>query len=65
LFHDPTPPAPDLTNKEWTHESTFGEIFNSITRDVAPDFDMGASGDQLKDEDIWNVVPDTRSLAKK
>jgi mono/diheme cytochrome c family protein len=26
---------------------------------------MGAFGDQLKDEDVWNVVNYVRSLAKK
>jgi cbb3-type cytochrome c oxidase subunit III len=63
--NDLTPPAPDLTDKEWKHGSTDGEIFNSIKNGVAPDFNMGAFGDQLKDEDIWKVVNYIRSLAKK
>jgi cbb3-type cytochrome c oxidase subunit III len=62
--NDLTPPAPDLTDKEWKHGSTDGEIFNSIKNGVAPDFNMGAFGDQLKDEDIWKVVNYIRSLAK-
>jgi cbb3-type cytochrome c oxidase subunit III len=63
--NDLTPPAPDLTDKEWTHGSTDGEIFTTIKNGVAPDFSMGAFGDQLKDEDIWTVVNYLRSLAKK
>jgi cbb3-type cytochrome c oxidase subunit III len=63
--NDLTPEAPDLTDKTWKHGSTDGEIFNSIKNGVAPDFSMGAFGDQLKDEDIWKVVNYVRSLAKK
>jgi cbb3-type cytochrome c oxidase subunit III len=63
--NDLTPPAPDLTDNEWKHGSTDGEIFSSIKNGVAPDFNMGAFGDQLKDEDIWNVMNYIRSLAKK
>jgi cbb3-type cytochrome c oxidase subunit III len=63
--NDLTPPAPDLTGKNWKHGSTDGEIFNTIKNGVAPDFNMGAFGEQLKDEDIWNVVNYVRSLAKK
>jgi cytochrome c oxidase cbb3-type subunit 3 len=63
--NDLTPEAPDLTDKTWKHGSTDGEIFNSIKNGVAPDFNMGAFKDQLKDEDIWNVVNYIRSLAKK
>jgi mono/diheme cytochrome c family protein len=63
--NDLTPPAPDLTGKTFKHGSTDGEIFNTIKNGVAPDFNMGAFGDQLKDEDVWNVVNYVRSLAKK
>ena len=63
--NDLTPEAPDLTDKNWKHGSTDGEIFNVIKNGVAPDFNMGAFGDQLKDEDIWKVVNYIRSLAKK
>jgi mono/diheme cytochrome c family protein len=62
--NDLTPPAPDLTDKEWKYGSTDGEIFNSIKNGVAPDFNMGAFGDQLKEEEIWKVVNYVRSLAK-
>ena len=63
--NDLTPPAPDLTGKTFKHGSSDGEIFSTIKNGVAPDFNMGAFGDQLKDEDVWNVVNYVRSLAKK
>jgi cbb3-type cytochrome c oxidase subunit III len=62
--NDLTPPAPDLTGKEWKHGSSEGEIFTSIKVGVPPEFNMAAWGDQLKDEEIWNVVNYVRSLAK-
>jgi mono/diheme cytochrome c family protein len=62
--NDLTPPAPDLTDKEWKHGSTDGEIFSSIKNGVPPELNMGAFGDQLKDEEIWKVVNYIRSLAK-
>jgi cbb3-type cytochrome c oxidase subunit III len=63
--NDLTPPAPDLTSNTWKHGSSDGEIFTTIKNGVAPDFNMGAFGDQLKDEELWNVVNYVRSLAKK
>jgi cytochrome c oxidase cbb3-type subunit 3 len=63
--NDLIPPAPDLTNAQWRHGSTDGEIFNTIKNGVPPELNMGAWGDQLKDPDIWNVVNYIRSLAKK
>jgi mono/diheme cytochrome c family protein len=63
--NDLTPPAPDLTGKSFKHGSTDGEIFNTIKNGVAPDFNMGAFADQLKDEDVWHVVNYLRSLAAK
>jgi cbb3-type cytochrome c oxidase subunit III len=63
--NDLTPPAPDLTGKEWKHGSTDGEIFSSIKNGIPPEFNMAAWSDQLKDEEIWNVVSYVRSLAKK
>jgi cbb3-type cytochrome c oxidase subunit III len=62
--NDLTPEAPDLTDKEWKHGSTDGEIFTNIKKGIGPEFNMGAFGDQLKDEDIWRVVNYIRSLAK-
>ena len=63
--NDLTPEAPDLTDKVWKRGSTDGGIFTTIKNGVAPAFEMGAFGDQVKDEDIWKVVNYVRSLAKK
>jgi len=63
--NDLTPEAPDLTGSSFKRGSTDGEIFSTIKNGVPPDFNMGAFGDQLKDEDVWNVVNYVRSLAKK
>ena len=62
---DISPPAPDLTDKEWKRGSTDGEIFSVIKNGVPPDLAMEPWGDRIKDPDIWNVVNYIRSLAKK
>jgi mono/diheme cytochrome c family protein len=58
-------PAPDLTDAEWKHGSTDGEIFAVIKNGVPPDLNMEPWGDRIKDDDIWNVVNYVRSLAPK
>jgi len=58
-------PAPDLTDAEWQHGSTDGEIFTNIKDGIPPDLMMGPFGDRLKDNDIWNVVNFVKSIAKK
>jgi len=63
--NDLIPAAPDLTDKEWKHGSTDGEIFDVIKNGVPPDLNMIPFGDQLKDTDIWNVVNYLKSVAKK
>ena len=63
--NDLIPAAPDLTDKEWKHGSTEGEIFSVIKNGVPPELNMVPFGDQIKDPDIWNVVNYIRSLAKK
>jgi len=63
--NDLIPAAPDLTDKEWKHGSTDGEIFAVIKNGVPPDLNMIPFGDQLKDQEIWNVVNYLRSLAKR
>jgi len=63
--NDLIPAAPDLTDKEWTHGSTDGEIFSVIKNGVPPELNMVPFGDQIKDTEIWNVVNYIRSLAKK
>ena len=58
-------PAPDLTDAEWQHGGTDGEIFTNIKDGIPPDLSMGPWGDRLKDTDIWNVVNFLKSIAKK
>ena len=62
---DISPPAPDLTDKEWKGGGTDGEIFSVIKNGVPPDLAMEPWGDRIKDPDIWNLVNYIRSLAKK
>ena len=62
---DISPPAPDLTDSEWKHGSTDGEIFSVIKNGVPPELNMEPWGDRINDTDIWNVVNYIRSLAKK
>ena len=59
------PASPDLTDEMWDHGSTDGAIFDNIKNGVAPDFNMTPWKDQLKDDEIWNVVNYLRSIAKK
>jgi mono/diheme cytochrome c family protein len=63
--NDIIPPAPDLTDSEWKHGSTDGEIFAVIKNGVPPDLNMEPWGDRIKETDIWNVVNFMRSLARK
>ncbi len=62
--NDLIPAAPDLTDKEWKHGSTDGDIFSAIKSGIPPDFNMIPFADQLSDTDIWNVVNYVRSIAK-
>jgi len=62
---DISAPAPDLTDKEWKHGSTDGEIFHVIKNGVPPDLNMEPWADRIKDPDIWNVVNYVRALAKE
>lgn len=61
---DISAPAPDLTDNEWKHGSTDGEIFDVIKNGVPPELNMEPWGDRIKDTDIWNVVNYIRSLKK-
>jgi cbb3-type cytochrome c oxidase subunit III len=58
------PKPPDLTDAQWKHGSTDGEIFDVIKNGVPPDLNMEPWGDRIKDTDIWNVVNYVRSLKK-
>ena len=62
--NDLIPASPDLTDAMWDHGSTDGAIFDNIKNGVAPDFNMTPWKDQLKDDEIWNVVNYLRSIAK-
>ena len=55
----------NLTDKEWKHGSSDGEIFFVVKNGVPPDLSMEPWGDRIKDPDIWNLVNYLRSLAKK
>ena len=63
--NDLIPASPDLTDATWDHGSTDGAIFDNIKNGVAPDFNMTPWKDQMKDDEIWNVVNYLRSIAKK
>lgn len=63
--NDLIPASPDLTDDVWDHGSTDGAIFDDIKNGVPPDFNMTPWKDQLKDDEIWNVVNYLRSIAKK
>jgi len=63
--NDLIPAAPSLVDDQWDHGSTDGEIFNNIKNGVPPDFNMVPFKDQLKDEEIWNLVNYLRSIGKK
>jgi len=62
--NDLIPAWPALTDAMWDHGSTDGAIFDNIKNGVAPDFNMTPWKDQLKDDEIWNVVNYLRSIAK-
>ena len=63
--NDLIPAAPSLVDDQWDHGSSDGEIFANIKNGVGPDFNMVPWKDQLKDNDIWNVVNYLRSIATK
>ncbi|HZI27477.1 MAG TPA: c-type cytochrome [Gemmatimonadaceae bacterium] len=63
--NDISPPSPDLTDAEWQHGGTDGEIFFNVKEGIPPDLNMGPFKARLKDDDIWSVVNYLRSIAKK
>ena len=56
---------PNLTDAEWKHGSTDGEIFTVIHDGIGPKFEMKGQAGKLSDQDIWNVVNYVRSLGQK
>ncbi len=53
---------PDLTDAQWDHGSTDGEIFSIIKKGVPPTMMAGWEG-RLSDTEIWSVVHYLRALA--
>lgn len=54
--------APDLTDDEWDHGSTDGEIFTATKKGVPPTMMAGWEG-RLSDTEIWHIVNYLRALA--
>jgi mono/diheme cytochrome c family protein len=52
----------NLTDPDWQHGSSDGEIFVVIRDGVAPDFHMPKFEGKLSDEEMWHVVNYVRSL---
>jgi mono/diheme cytochrome c family protein len=56
---------PDLTDDQWDHGSTDGEMFAVIKSGVGPQFFMAPWDGRMSDTEIWNSINYIRSLAKK
>ncbi len=54
----------DLTDADWKHGRTEGEIF-TVIRDGSRQTGMRAYGSRIPANDIWNLVNYVRSLAPK
>jgi putative copper resistance protein D len=52
----------NLTDSDWQHGSSDGEIFAVIRDGVGPDFHMPKFQGKLSDEEMWHVVNYVRSL---
>jgi mono/diheme cytochrome c family protein len=52
----------NLTDSEWQHGSSDGEIFIVIRDGVGPDFHMPLFKGKLTDEEMWHVVNYIRTL---
>jgi mono/diheme cytochrome c family protein len=58
------PPPSDLSDADWKHGSSDGEIF-TVIRDGARQTGMRAYGSRIPANDIWNLVNYVRSLGPK
>jgi copper transport protein len=56
---------PDLTDAEWVHGSTDGEIFTVIANGVGADSKMLKFKGKIPDQNIWHIVNFLRSLGPK
>ena len=55
---------PDLTDDQWDHGSSDGEIYSVIKRGIQPTMMMGFDG-SIPDNDIWSIVNYMRTLAPR
>ena len=55
---------PDLTDGQWDHGSSDGEIYAVIKKGIPPTMMAGWDG-RIPDNDIWNIVNYIRTLAAK
>jgi len=53
---------PDLTDDQWDHGSTDGEIFAVIAHGPAAGSQMKGASPTLTDEQIWNIVNYIRAI---
>ncbi len=53
---------PDLTDAQWDHGSTDGEIYTAIRKGVPPTMMAGWEG-RISDTEIWQIVNYLRALA--
>jgi mono/diheme cytochrome c family protein len=58
------PPPPDLTDGEWKHGSSDGDVF-VVIRDGLKQTSMRPYGEKIATNDIWNLVNYLRSLGPK
>jgi mono/diheme cytochrome c family protein len=56
--------APDLTDDQWDHGASDGQIFAVIKKGVPPTMMAGWDG-RISDADVWNIINYLRTLAAK
>jgi cytochrome c oxidase cbb3-type subunit 3 len=54
--------APDLTDAQWDHGSSDGEIYGVIKKGIPPTM-MAAWDGRIPDDDIWSIVNYIRAIA--
>jgi mono/diheme cytochrome c family protein len=64
LGEELNPKPPDLTDAEWKHGSTDGEIF-TVIRDGVRSTGMKAYGRKMTAHQVWDVVNYLRSIGPK
>jgi mono/diheme cytochrome c family protein len=55
----------NLTDAQWDHGGTDGEIFTTIHDGVPPKYDMDSYEGKVTDTEIWNLVNYLRSIGPK